>query len=93
MPNYFELNQNYPNPFNPYTRLIINYLEESYVNITIYDILGHEVKVLINANKRRDKLGPMDAINLRKEVPEECIYTIKCGKFTKAKDDVIEIVF
>ena len=88
VPNYFELNQNYPNPFNPYTQINYQLPEESYVNITIYDILGHEVKVLINAKQKAGyKSVQWDATNnLRKEVPGGMyIYTIKCGKFTKAK--------
>ena len=43
-----SLSQNYPNPFNPNTQ--INFLLErtNEVKLVIYDILGREVKVLIN---------------------------------------------
>ena len=44
----FDILQNYPNPFNPITTL--NYIleKESFVNITIYDILGNLVINLVN---------------------------------------------
>jgi len=45
--NYY-LSQNFPNPFNPITT--INYFipHPSYVIIKVYDLLGREVKILIN---------------------------------------------
>jgi hypothetical protein len=51
IPTVYKLNQNYPNPFNPST--IINYQipEEGFVTLKIYDILGKEVKTLVNENK------------------------------------------
>jgi len=48
MPTEFALHQNYPNPFNPVTTLRYDLPENSLVNITIYDMLGREVKTLIN---------------------------------------------
>jgi len=48
IPKTFSLNQNYPNPFNPVTTLRYDLPENGYVNITIYDMLGREVKTLIN---------------------------------------------
>lgn len=53
IPENFYLFQNYPNPFNPETKIgftIPNYGSNHplQVNLTVYDILGKEVKVLIN---------------------------------------------
>jgi hypothetical protein len=44
----FRLSQNYPNPFNPST--VINYSlpNSSKVLIKVYDILGSEIKTLVN---------------------------------------------
>ena len=44
----FNLHQNYPNPFNPST--VINYQipENGLVTLRIYDILGREVRTLVN---------------------------------------------
>ena len=47
-PEEFSLRQNYPNPFNPVTTLRYDIPENSHVTITIYDMLGREVKTLIN---------------------------------------------
>jgi len=48
IPDEFALHQNYPNPFNPITTLRYDLPETDLVNITIYDMLGREVKTLIN---------------------------------------------
>jgi len=48
IPEVFALHQNYPNPFNPITTLRYDLPENSYVNVTIYDMLGRQVKSLIN---------------------------------------------
>jgi hypothetical protein len=48
LPDKFALHQNYPNPFNPVTTLRYDLPENGYVNITVYDMLGREVKTLIN---------------------------------------------
>ena len=48
IPEVFALHQNYPNPFNPTTSLRYDLPENSLVNITIYDMMGREVKTLVN---------------------------------------------
>ena len=46
--SYYKLMQNYPNPFNPITILRYDLPEQSHVNIIIYDMLGRQVRSLIN---------------------------------------------
>ena len=48
LPERFNLYQNYPNPFNPVTTLRYDLPEISPVNITIYDMLGRQVKTLMD---------------------------------------------
>ena len=48
LPNEFALHQNYPNPFNPVTTLRYDLAEDAMVNIIIHDMLGKQVKTLIN---------------------------------------------
>ena len=48
IPEVFAYHQNYPNPFNPVTTLSYDLPEDGMVNITIYDMMGRQVKTLIN---------------------------------------------
>ena len=48
LPEVFSLHQNYPNPFNPVTKLRYDLPENGLVTIIIYDMLGREVKTIIN---------------------------------------------
>ena len=48
MPLDFALHQNYPNPFNPVTTLRYDLPEDSFVDITIYDMVGNMIKKLVN---------------------------------------------
>jgi len=44
----YLLYQNSPNPFNPYTIIEYSMPIYCYVTVTIYDLMGNEVKLLIN---------------------------------------------
>ncbi len=43
-----SLSQNYPNPFNPTTTIKFGLPKQSQVSLVVYDILGREVKELLN---------------------------------------------
>lgn len=47
-PEKFYLSQNFPNPFNTRTIFLLDLPEPSFVNISIYDLLGQKVKTLVN---------------------------------------------
>jgi uncharacterized delta-60 repeat protein len=49
-PKKFSLYQNFPNPFNPETNIRFDLNNSAFVTLTVYDILGKEVSVLINQN-------------------------------------------
>jgi len=51
----FNLEQNYPNPFNPTTTISYNISKDSNVKLTVYDIMGKEVRSLVNTNKNVGK--------------------------------------
>jgi len=66
-PGNFRLLQNYPNPFNPVTEIQFEIPKNSFVSLKIYNVLGQEIRALINEKKTsgiyritwdgRDKLG------------------------------------
>ena len=43
-----KLNNNFPNPFNPTTKINYEIQTNSFVKITVYNMLGKEVKTLVN---------------------------------------------
>jgi hypothetical protein len=47
-PSAYGLQQNFPNPFNPITTVNFQLPRESSVTLRLYDILGREVKVIVN---------------------------------------------
>jgi hypothetical protein len=47
-PVSFSLKQNYPNPFNPSTQINYDIMSDANAKIIIYDMLGREVKTLVN---------------------------------------------
>lgn len=48
IPDEYFLSQNYPNPFNPITNLDYELPKRSKVQISIYNVLGQQVKILVN---------------------------------------------
>ena len=48
MPSNYELSQNYPNPFNPITTIRYGLPNSSRVTLSVYNLLGKKVKILVN---------------------------------------------
>jgi hypothetical protein len=51
IPTAYKLYNNYPNPFNPITTIKYDIPRKTFVNLTIYDILGKEVEKLVDGFK------------------------------------------
>lgn len=51
IPQKFEVAQNYPNPFNPSTVINFGIPERDIVTAKVYDILGREIRTLLNEEK------------------------------------------
>jgi len=47
-PLTFALEQNYPNPFNPSTNIKYSVPENGFVKLSVYNLVGEEVSVLVN---------------------------------------------
>ena len=47
-PNNFEMLQNFPNPFNTSTQIKVNLKEQSFIHLSIYNLLGEEIKNLLD---------------------------------------------
>ena len=88
----FYLIKNYPNPFNPLTTLKYDLPEDSFVQITVYDMLGNVVNNLVNKNQNSgSKSVQWDATNNQGEPVSAGIYlyTIQAGEFVQTKKMVL----
>jgi hypothetical protein len=87
LPDEYSMSQNYPNPFNPTTTINYALPEESKVVIKLYDILGADVAVLVDENKKAGyhKLN-FNAAELSSGV---YFYRIKAGSFIDTKKFVL----
>jgi hypothetical protein len=52
VPEEFSIGQNYPNPFNPSTMVSYQLPVASNVRLAVYDVLGREVRTLVNEAKK-----------------------------------------
>lgn len=88
LPKAYSLKQNFPNPFNPTTAIEYALPEAGLVKLTIYNMLGQEVRTLVNtvqnANTYRVVWNGLD--NNGKMVPSGIyFYTINANNFTATK--------
>ena len=83
VPGQFVLFQNYPNPFNPSTTIKYEMPKPSDVRLSVFDILGREVSVLVN-EKREAGVHEVrfDASKLASGV---YFYRLHAGDFTLTK--------
>ncbi|MBL8015719.1 MAG: T9SS type A sorting domain-containing protein [Ignavibacteria bacterium] len=82
-PKAFFLSQNYPNPFNPSTNIKFDIPNDAEIKITVYDMLGSEVKVLVNEfNHAGSYEVDFDASALPSGV---YFYTLTAGSYSETK--------
>jgi len=79
----FELAQNYPNPFNPSTEISFTLAKSEKVKLTVYNLLGKEVAVLVNGTRNAGhQTVTFDAKNLSSGV---YFYKLEAGSSVLAK--------
>ncbi|HUI28941.1 MAG TPA: T9SS type A sorting domain-containing protein [Candidatus Acidoferrales bacterium] len=83
LPIRFSLSQNYPNPFNPSTKISYGLPKSSFVTLKIYDVLGREVKTLVDERETAgDHAVTFNAGNLPSGV---YFYRMTAGNFAETK--------
>ncbi len=83
----YVLNQNYPNPFNPGTTISYELPQSANVIIKVYDVLGNEVKTLVNNNEQAGKHQIyFDASKLSSGI---YLYKMQAGKYSEIKKMIL----
>ncbi|MCZ6818344.1 MAG: T9SS type A sorting domain-containing protein [Calditrichaeota bacterium] len=83
VPNEFELFEAFPNPFNPSTQIQYALPEHSLVRLSVYDVQGRRVAILVNATQPAGKhTVSFDAKNLATGV---YFYRLTAGAFQQTK--------
>jgi hypothetical protein len=87
IPDGFRLEQNYPNPFNPTTKIEFALPRTENVVLTVYDLLGREVEVLVNEEK---PAGSYRVTFDAKGIPSGAyFYQLKSGSLNVTKSMVV----
>jgi hypothetical protein len=87
LPTSYAVEQNYPNPFNPST--VINYQlpKDGLVSLKVYDILGREVRTLVNEIKSPGKYSvSFNASNLASGI---YFYRLQANDYTCIKKMIL----
>jgi len=92
LPVAFNLYNNFPNPFNPVTALRYDLPVDALVNITIYNMIGREVRTLVNTTQDAGfKSVIWDATNNQGKPVSAGVYLyqIQTGEFVQTKKMVL----
>ncbi len=87
IPNEYSLSQNYPNPFNPETNLKFQITKSGFVKLTVFDMLGKEISVLVNQEL---SAGTFTVNFDASALPSGTyFYRISAGSFTETKKMIL----
>lgn len=93
VPEKFELSQNFPNPFNPSTSIRYGLPAEEKVTIRIFDLLGREVRTLVQGDLQKSGYHVTSWNGRDKnEVPVASgvyVYRIKAGEFSQSRKMIL----
>ncbi len=83
IPSEYVLRQNYPNPFNPVTNIRFVLPSSGMTTLTVYDLLGREVSILVNERKNAGECTiPFNASALTSGI---YFYQLRSGSFVETK--------
>ena len=88
IPDVFALHPNYPNPFNPTTTILYDLPEAATVHLVIYDILGKQIKTLLNQSQDAgNRIAMWDGTDdLGRQVSAGVyLYQIQAGGFNQTR--------
>jgi hypothetical protein len=86
-PQRYELSQNYPNPFNPSTTIRFAVPEESFVTLTVHNVLEQTIKTFVNERK---PAGFYEMVFDASELPSGIyFYRLEAGSFQDVKTMVM----
>jgi hypothetical protein len=88
LPINYGLEQNYPNPFNPSTTIQYSLPEAGTVNINIYNVLGENVKTIINNSTQA--AGTYKAVFNASSLPSGIyFYRLEVNNFVQVKKMIL----
>jgi hypothetical protein len=86
-PEEFKLSQNYPNPFNPSTTIKYAVPTNEFVNLTVYNVLGKVISILVNEQK---PAGNYEILFKASELPSGIyFYKLATSDFTSTKKMIL----
>jgi len=91
-PNNYSLGQNFPNPFNPETKIKYELSENTDVVLTIFDINGRVVRILVKDNESAgEKIVTWDGKDTSGRLMSSGIYfyRLEAGQYTSTKRMVL----
>ena len=87
IPQAYHLAQNFPNPFNPVTRINYQLPKSSFVNLSVYNVLGQLIEVLVNENQNAGSHSVIwDAIDVNAGL---YFYHISAGEYSAVRKCLI----
>lgn len=86
-PFTYSVSQNFPNPFNPTTMIQYNVPERSTVRLTVYNIIGEEVRVLAEGEKE----AGFYTVNFKaNDLPSGVyLYRLQAGNFVQTRKMIL----
>lgn len=93
LPTSFSLEQNYPNPFNPETNIEYSVINNQFVSLKVYDILGNYVATLVNevqpAGIYHITFNPQQTTNHQPLTSGVYFYQLRVGEFVQTRKMVL----